>query len=310
MEDAQQALLLPTTNDTKSTVNIFGVPDTIVRLRPMGFTGFNIADVTEADIGAAAPIHAVRVLLGFAGQHDLAMSISVPNAEYVELPAMKAFEAFQGFCAPDGTNDICNIDNKRIQLALASLRLPDDTPDLKLIPKIVMVTQVYYARQLDYSYTTKGGAALALSAAAAAAAASNPGTKPSTSTGATQSATGAATPASVNGSTSPATGTTTTTTTTTTTGSASSPSAPVKATSSGTNSTNPSTLSDAEQEIAALRAQLDAIKNQLGTTGPAGSLQVLTASSQGTTLRQTFDIPIAIGYRGLWILPVGVDETP
>jgi hypothetical protein len=319
IKEAQQELRLPSTSDSKPTNPIFSIPERedIVRLRPMGFTGFNIATVTEADIGAAVPIQALRALFGGARQDTLAMSISVPNAEFLELPAFIAYKALRSFCSPrGGTPSECSVANEALRWAWTSLILPGDKPE-EMIPKIFLVTNVYYAREIDYTYRTKDGAALAISAALAAASSkeSSPGTgaKPPTSSG-SPSTTKPDAPAAVAGAGTPSSGTTTTTITTTTTSSSNSgsasPTAGAAAAKTATSSTPPGSAtsqSEAEQQKAALLARIDT--SQLGTAGPAGTLRVLTTNSEGTVLRQTFEFPVAIGYRALWATPGGLSNN-
>lgn len=127
--------------------------------------------------------------------------------------------------------------------------MPDDNPE-DMQAEIVIVTHAYYARQIDYSYTTEGGAAMLADVTTVIDSATTTGD--STPTG--------------NSATSPLPG------------------------NAPTNSNIDTRLQDIEKKLQSLKTN---------TTEPNGKLQVLAANSKGAVLRQTFDTPVVIGYRGL-----------
>jgi hypothetical protein len=282
MQNMQTDLLLPVTGTNNTHTNIFDVPADIYSARPAAFPGFNIAQVTEEDLGIAFPVKVFRAIFGITTSHDLAMSISIPQAEDIELPADDAFAALSYYCEPNPLVRRCDLATPQMKFFVGDLCQPEKLQDTILTPRIVFVNHVYYARQINYAYTTKGGAALGVSVAMAAAASaknekssSSDNTKSSVSdnskTTATSSGETKSPPPSSGGD------------------QKSSPSA------AATNTSEPRT--DAEKEAQALRSRLNEIQQELGTTG--GKLQVVTANSDGTLLSQTFSLPIAIGYRGL-----------
>jgi hypothetical protein len=206
------------------------------------------------------------------------MSISIPHAEDIELPAFDAYEALLSFCHPPNDSRLrrCDIRTNAMQVFMRSITGVDEVT--KLIPKIMMMTHVYYARQIDYSYLTKEGAALAANVAAAVSPLEM-GTKPSVNN-------------------------------VQTTGASQAPPAPQSDSAVGVNGKPTASANEAQLEIQALKNQLDDMKKHLGTIGPGGTVKIISAGSKGVLMRQTFDLPVAIGFRGLWIKPEGLQQVP
>lgn len=328
--DAALNLQLPSTLETSPTQDIFTYPGKTVRLQSMGFTGFNISSVKESEIGLTSPIGILKSLFGFSNRNNLAMSISVPKAEHLEIPAYDAFIAFTEFCKIPSkiAKNQCRLEkNDALAMALTSIALDDDTllkgdalnqnaattrKMIETVPKIAFVTQVYYARQIDYYYGTNQGSAFNASAALI----KEPDAVGPTSLSAQPSVTKDAVKAVSTSTPQPTSATTTTTTTTSTitpVGAAApaptSTSSGAATTTSGTPSkgTGDSTATDlakAESLAAELQKRLDDIQSKLNGSEQGGMLRVIRATSEGTLLRQTFDTPVAIGFRALWWSPL------
>lgn len=259
LADMRTNLALPATADKEPAGDIFEPSGKIVSLPPTGYPGFNIAQVTEADLGVAFPVQAFRAVFGLASSHDLVMSISIPQAEDSELPAYAAYRAMEAFCYPKSGGEQCRLSDDpsrpspAMDLFVGNLCKKEERPGTLLAPWVVFVNHVYYARRIDYAYTTKGG--LAFNAAASLAAA-----------------------AAIDGNGNATDGT--------------------SHASTGTTQQGADLGSDASKLAKSLQDRLDEADSRLGTTG--GRLRVAYAGSEGTLLSQTFDRPVAIGYRGLW----------
>lgn len=304
---------LPATAATNPTSNIFAAPTTIGRLPPTGYPGFNIAQVTEADIGIAFPLRIFRVLVGYRAHEQLVMSISIPSAEDYGLPANDAYDALSTFCNSMNLSSGVCLDGDRLRFFAGQIWEPGDQ---SMQPRIVMVTHVYYARSIEYAYSTKAGAALAANILAQANLNPQAGgpTKPAaTAPGAPSKAPAKPpTPAVVETSKPPPAVTTTTTTTTTTTSAALPATTPSTADTSKASQSSPVSVSGSDgvqQELQSLHKEIEALKQQLGATAAGGTVTATFASAEGTVLRQTFPYPIAIGYRGLWIKPARPKEA-
>ena len=164
-------------------------------------------NITEGDAGVAFPIHLFRIFLGGAFEDQLALSISVPSAQLVELPAIDAFGVLNNFCRSPKTNQYCegpdwnaingSIINDPITFVVKQyvdqFSINENDYDLALI----FVTDVLYAQQIQYSYSTENGSAF--SAAVTPIAALSSQTKASGATATSQTASEGGTTINVNG---------------------------------------------------------------------------------------------------------------
>lgn len=292
-EDAKKSLQLPDTNNTSPTASIFDDKEKEVRLKPLAFNGFNVSMVKDSSAGIAYPIKALKTMLGWNSSDDLVMSISVPNAEHLQLPAIHAFDVLKEFCLDSaGKNEAeknapvnrCDVEYPAIGLAMESLRPPGSKE--KMVASIAVITEVYYARQIDYYYGTRDGWGVFLNAAKEALTDKVPATGAVVADGKPASpdakqANKAAQPLAVQvvQSTTPPT--------------ASDPAAKAQADPYSQNSA----------QLQAMQKKLDAIQKQLDGQSINGSLRVISMLDQGTLLQQTFPSPLAIGYRALWWTP-------
>jgi hypothetical protein len=276
LADQRKALQIFTAS-TKSNTNVFSTPDKVFALPPTAYPGFNVAEIRRGDIGAAFPVKVFHFLIGGAWDNELVMSVSIPDAEDIEIPAIDAYTELAYFCGdPVASHNVCFQRRNLLKHFTDELRLPTDADPVNV--RFGLVTHVYYARQIDYSFTTQGGQALTAAATSIQPTSSENRQAPSSAT--TEQTSGA--------KQSPKTTSTTTTTTTSTT----------------TPTTADSTTNSALQEVQNLEAQLAAVKSQLSGTSPGGTLTVISTSAEGSTLRQTFANPVAFGYRAYWFSPL------
>jgi hypothetical protein len=188
-------------------IDIFSTQKSITTLPTAAFIGYNIVNITEGDAGVAFPIHLFRTFLGGAFEDQLALSISVPSAQLVELPAIDAFNVLKDFCRSPKTNQYCegpdwnaingSIINDPITFVVKQyvdqFSINENDYDLALI----FVTDVLYAQSIQYSYSTENGSAF--SAAVTPIAALSSQTKASGATATTQTASEGGTTINVTG---------------------------------------------------------------------------------------------------------------
>lgn len=340
--DTRSRLRLPGTSVSNPSDNVFEAPATTTLLRPVAFPGFDISEIRESDLAAAFPVKLFRALFGASRTSELVMSVSIPSAEYEEVPALAAWEKFGEFCWEKDAEPVCSANNPVLRHLFNTLKLPNDTR--KLIPKVGIVTSVYYVRQINYFYNTGRAAAFGASASlpASASAPQAPGAAPKPAADAaaeTATATATATapasaspPASPSGTPSagtgkPAAGTATASTaspkpgtgTDTSTGKDS-----VTDTSTGTSAEAPAASEAGDTpaasasagtarlhaQVQALQKRIDALQQAAGGADKYGAIRVVSSTSEGTALSQTFEQPVAIGYRALWIYPLDYRPAP
>jgi hypothetical protein len=163
--EMSNSLNLPPTAASNPTSSIFASPATVVDLASVGFGGLSMATVTDADLGVSVPIKIFRAVFGASTNSQVVLSVSLPRATHAEVGALDAFESLKYFCThkKDGapaTKSRCSYDDDGFLTSAWSLL--DDTDDpRKVIPKILLVTHVYYASEIDYSYSDQSGIAMA-----------------------------------------------------------------------------------------------------------------------------------------------------
>jgi hypothetical protein len=194
-------------------VDIFSTQKNITALPTAAFIGYNIVNITEGDAGVAFPVHLFRTFLGGAFEDQLALSISVPSAQLVELPAIDAFHVLSNYCHNKNTKQYCEkpdwtaIDESItsdpitfiVKQYVDQFSINKDDYDLALI----FVTDVLYAQSIQYSYSTENGSAF--SAAVTPIASLSSQTKASGATATSQTASEGGTTINVTGGTATAT---------------------------------------------------------------------------------------------------------
>lgn len=239
------------------------------RLRLVQFPGYNVASLTYADLGLAAPVSGVAALLGLSGSNETAVTVSIPQAESYALPAGDALALIGERCRSQDTL----YTPQRMSFFAGMF------PDMNSRPYLIYITEVFYARAIDYNFmnadafganlaaTLPGLGALSNDIKALAAQAQKD------AEGTAQPSGGSGRPATGNGQ-APAGGT---------------PPSP-----SG------SASKDLARKLDELAARTTAMQNGAATLPAPGVRASLgTAGSHGITLRQTFERPVAVGFRGL-----------
>jgi hypothetical protein len=325
--DTRSRLRLPGTSVRNSSDNVFEAPATTTLLRPVAFPGFDISEIRESDLAAAFPVKLFRALFGASRTSELVMSVSIPSAEYEEVPALAAWEKFGEFCWKKDSEPVCSANNPVLRHLFNTLKLPNDTR--KLIPKVGIVTSVYYVRQINYFYNTGRaaafGASASLPASASAPQASGAAPKPASDAAAetataTASASASGTPSVGTGK--PAAGTAATASTAspkpgTGKDSLTDTSTGTSAEASAAGEAGNTTPASASTETARLHAQVQVLQKRIDALQQAadgadkyGAIRVVSSTSEGTALSQTFEQPVAIGYRALWIYPLDYRPAP
>ncbi|TWA63731.1 hypothetical protein FBZ82_11211 [Azospirillum brasilense] len=250
-----------------ATGSIFEKSGAAHRLRRVQFPGFTFARLSAADLGIAAPVSGIAAILGGSWSSDLSVSISVPQAEYVGLPALETMNAFHSHCK-----------NSWKDLDLNDVRSLASMIDPKGVPTIIVVNEVYYTREISFVFSSSKGFA-------AEAAATLPNLDRLTSdltelAKALKSGGTGGTGGGSGGGTGSGTG-------------------------NGTGS-GAAAAADAKDR-AALQAKADDLLKRAqeiqasagGLPAPGARLSAVSVSSTGITLTASFPEPVAVGYRGL-----------
>jgi outer membrane protein OmpA-like peptidoglycan-associated protein len=224
------------------------------RLRSVSFPSFSIISNRSVKLSVADTVFQF-FRSGSFGQSDYIVTISIPDAESYGVPALTALDAVSSAC----------ITEKQINQVLTRLRTPG---------RIEVVTEVYYARSIDYTITLRTGAGSTIAVTPADIEkirnlATQIGQKsPNTETLRAEAAT-------------PREG---------------GPSAPPTATTSARSA---ETRRD-QALLEAIKAELDKMSEAIaGPNAPAVSGTLVRSDSRSVTLRQSFAQPVVIGYLGL-----------
>ncbi|HEV7369376.1 hypothetical protein [Arenibaculum sp.] len=221
--------------------NAYRSADPLGRLRLVQFPAFSLALLDESQIGLAAPSLLGGLLGGIGDSDDLNLSLSVPQAESYALPANALIDLLQKQCAAGKPV----IDPARVALAGDMLRRPGDATGT---PVLTVISEVFYTRTLDYTFSRQSGFGIG-AAAGSAATGSQP--VPGTDTGSTTD------------------------------------------TAAGT---------DIEARLAALETQVNGTVSAAGgQTLPGARGSITFAGDRSIRLSQSFERPIAIGYRALFV---------
>lgn len=271
LNDSKSRLNLPLTSNGKPGANVFEAAPTTTALRPVAFPGFNVSEIRESDLAATFPLNLFRAVFGASKSSELVMAISIPSAEYEEVPALEAWDKLAEFCWQEDQEPVCSASNPVMRHLFNNLKLPNDTA--VLIPKIGIVTSVYYAREINYFYNTGRasafGAAASLALPVPAAQAAAPGKEASGA-----AATGAGAPGDA------------------------------KTDAPATVAATTETIA-LNKKVQDMQMHIDALQKKMEGAEKYGSIRVVSISNAGTTLSQRFESPVAIGYRAIWIFPLG-----
>jgi len=299
LDDTRSRLRLPDSSVLSPSDDVFAAPTMTTSLRPLAFPGFNISEIRESDFAAAFPVRLFRAMFGVSHTGELLMSINIPRAEYEEVPALEAWKQFAKFCGVPKQQPACAASNPVLKHLFNNLKLAGDGRDL--VPKVGIVTSVYYVRQINYFYNSGRATAFGASASRPVVVAAD---APADAPAATPQKDAETAPAGV-------------------------PAAHPVTAAAGTDDSKKAAAAEpgagaaahpappAADPDAALRAQvttmqkrLDELQAKTADADRYGSLRVVSATSEGTALVQTFERPVAIGYRAIWVYPLGYDPDP
>jgi hypothetical protein len=271
-KDWQKHLNLPATplNSTGTAINlpasstgaadVFKTRSTFTTLPVAAFPGLNVVHISQGDLGAAFPINVFKTVIAAAFSDQMALSISIPSAFSVELPMADAYTRFVRFCESRATRTMCSPNSKLVDNVAATMNGYDPaTDDLD----ILFVTTVYYAQQIQYSFSHDSASAFsaAVSPLATLDNQAAAGASVSDTSGASAAAGGAAVNVSVAPSADPA--------------------------------------AAAAANLQAVNDRIAAINQRLSGMTAGGTVTVASADSQGTVLNQIFPYPVAIGYSAI-----------
>jgi hypothetical protein len=269
--DWQKHLNLPATSQTADaaktgTTDVFKTRSTFSNLPVAAFPGLNVVHISEGDLGAAFPINLFKTVIAAAFSDQMALSISIPSAFSVELPMADAYNRFVKFCESRTTGTMCSPSSKLVNNVAATMNgYNPATDDLD----ILFVTSVYYAQEIQYSFSNASASAVSAAVTPLATLGNQPaaGGSANDNSGASSLQGGTAVNVSVV------------------------PAADPTAIAAADNAN----LKAANDQVAALTKQLSGITN-------GGTVTVASADSQGTVLNQTFPYPVAIGYSAIKFL--------
>lgn len=266
-------------NQPRSTSeNVFKDADK-QRLRLVGFPIFMSTSLSQGGVSGLIPTEAMGIIAAAGFTEGRRVNVSIPRAESYGLPASLVFDKLtQGSSSGArkwsvinaGGLDLADIDSY-IPAEQKSILSKDPAWQTKKFAYVRVMTEVFYARELDISIESSRGLGVSLEAKSAAGLAAPPapaaGDKPT-----------AETPPAANKPTE---------------GGGSAPATTVQF------------QQPTPQQIASeLNRQLDTMHRST----PGVGARFVSAGSSGVGLRMTFERPIAIGYRGM-LLRVSEDGS-
>lgn len=254
------------------------------RMRIVGFPTFLSTTITQGNLSAFVPVEAFSAALGLDFGDVEKVSVNVPVAESIGLPAIRALELAE-VSFKSAANGLCVVEDEDGNKTAGRIRalLPKGQRlDGKLPTQFhaVVVSEVFYTRAIEISIETQqsfglgarlkplapsgGTAAQAAQAGQQAAAQTQSGEQQSGEQSGEQTGDQNG---QQNGQQSPQTG------------------------GAGTQ----------QQAVPGAVETLDRVKKSISDlpSAPGGSLQIVSVSDGNVGMRRMFDRPIAIGYRGL-----------
>lgn len=257
------------------------------RLRLVAFPDFMKATITAVDLAAFIPTEAFTGKLGAMFSNARSLSLKIPVAESVSLPLVDGFNKYKG-----KSKEICKIMRNVVTTGgdpVPALRAADDDKGRAL--RLIAVTEVFYTRTIDISVVLNSsagfGADLTITDPKALA---QPAAQPPAQTPAQIPAQAPEQVTKQPGDTSTA-----------------SPGdidtqigkIDTQIKSAQGSSAPGGSISYIYTQIGEINTQ---IKSAQGRSAPGGSFSVISASQGQIGMRRTFERPLAIGYRGVWIL--------
>jgi hypothetical protein len=131
-----------------SSTPLFGPAPRANRLRLVQFPGFNFATLTAVDLGVAAPIQGLNLLAGIAADDDTTVSVSVPQAESYGIPLVEVWPVLMARCRAHQ-----DLYGRRGGDLLTGMF----TSVSGTTPTLLVMTEVFYARAMDFDFRRRGG---------------------------------------------------------------------------------------------------------------------------------------------------------
>ncbi len=240
------------------------------RMRIVGFPTFLSTTITQGNLSAFVPVEAFSAALGLDFGDIEKVSVNVPVAESVGLPAVTALELAETSLR-DSKGQLCAGMKNGEPMGRIRALLPDgQRVDGKFPPSFhaLVVSEVFYTRAIEISIETQQS--FGLGARLQTLAPSSGGTAAQAGQAAQQ--------ADTQNQSGTQDGNTDST-------------APASGSGSGTQQ---QTVPGAVETLKRLRQSTSDLPS-----APGGSLQIVSVSDGNVGMRRMFDRPIAIGYRGL-----------
>ncbi|GEM_PF-3756935 len=283
--------------------SVFAASGTLTKLPLMALPGFTIAQADAESFRGGVPFHFFSAIFGAARSHQDSIMINIPAAETYGVPAATATARLVTYCAKN--QYLCSRSFIADQLASAVGKKPNHTA-------VYLINRLFLTRSIEYVYDTSStvGAQAKLLAqlrattisktgSGVAAGATNTRVTGDTATAVSDAAKALTAAADALANTRQKTNATTT--------------MPGQAANGGKQSATRSSAGQAATQtgdLAAIKKKLDDLLTTIqGNTSqidnaPGGSFSISAVSDQGITLVQTFERPIAIGYRAVKMEPL------
>jgi hypothetical protein len=289
---------------------IFGTQAGQARVKAVALPYFVRVTATGAEVGAFVPVDAMTVKAGISVSSVKSASVTISSASSISLPWNAIDEKLHedtGFCIADPTGTCSAANTLGMLRRVGGYTKALCTSKGQAYVDVFVVSEVYYGQTFDVTLHVASdiGASLGVSAATAAAnsasavsaAASSAGSAASAAETAASAATSAASAASAAAdNVSDKTAAANQAAAAATTSAKQATAAASLAASAAAAATNASDLATSQTD--AMRADI-ARAQQLAPASPGVAITFGQSSSGDVGLRQTYDHPIAIGYRGV-----------
>ncbi len=124
------------------------------RLRMAALPGIKVATVVQGTLGGQIPLQGTSVGGAIAAQGNRVLDISLKGIEELKAPDdYTVFKRFSESCAGKGKLNQ-HLSDEQLQNSLA---LMTTKPVAQSRPQLAIITQVYYARAVDYTFKTDQG---------------------------------------------------------------------------------------------------------------------------------------------------------
>jgi hypothetical protein len=242
----------------------------------VAFPGFSFAAVSGADLGINFTNSVWGAIFGAAGENSYTVSYTVPAAEYVSLPLRPVMSAFKKY-----NKSLPGADIENLREISNSLR---ERGGLALEAYIVVPNEVYYARAIDVTITSRSAYSGNLAATTTSLIAlTDKMTELQKELGKLRNKSSTTQDPSKDRDLAKKEG-----------------SADTGETTETKEKENASEKRSLEQEILSLQNDIKAISKAAMPGAPGVTGSVTKSSMNGVTFSQAFYLPIAIGYKGLY----------